>query len=437
MVNMVTKTQKTRIYPNLFMRNYIDQACDYRRYCYNLALETWQNMYWCRRIMLPVSIRNSLKKKIHDKNIELSFAEEVMNQNTPAPNEKRVRNEMVANKADWQDLYSARILQLAVKDLSVAWDNFFDPSLPDWGMPKFKAKKDNKQSFRTDRAKIDEDDNLLLDKPLRINKKLWSGIKMAEEPKSTDLKTVSIIKTDDKYYACLTYEYTPEEKAKTGKSTAVDVNVGHFNCPNETLNVLPKRLNRWYKRIKHYQRLLAKKRNVNGKEKAKRSHNYQKTRAKLSHSYQKITNIQHDIVMKFTTWLVNNYDTITIETLNVKAMQMSHVASKELQRSLFGKFKRELTYKCNWYNKELVLADKFYPSTQRCSRCGWVKRGKHKLTLRGNKQDHEDHSTYICQHCGLAIDRDYNACLNLLAYPILLKTEPEYLKRICRTQAMA
>lgn len=435
MIDVVTKTQKVKIYPDLLMRNYIDQACDYRRYCFNSALGLWQDMYWARKIALPISVRNLLKKQIDDKSIELSFAENVMNEDNPAPNEKLVRNIMVNNKEDWQDLYSARILQCAVKDLATAWKNFFDPTLPDWGMPKFKAKKDNKQSFRTDRAKI-VNNQLLLDKPRRINKSLWSSIKMSEEPKSTELKTVSIVKENDKYYACLTYEYEPVPKAKTGKNTAVDVNVGHFDYPDGSLKVLPKHLNKIYKRIKHSQRLLAKKRNRNG-EKAVNSNNYKKTKAKLSRDYRKATSIQHDIVNKFTTWLVDNYDMITIESLNVKAMQMSHVASKGLQRSLFGEFKRQITYKCQWYGKKLILANKFYPSTQRCSRCGWVKRGKHKLTLRGNKMDREDHNTYICQHCGLVINRDYNACLNLLAYPILEKTEPEYLKRICTTQAMA
>lgn len=432
---MITKTQKVRIYPDLLMRNYINQACDYRRYCFNSALGLWQDMYWARRIALPISVRNLLKKQIDDKSIELSFAENVMNEDNPAPNEKRVRNILVNNKEDWQDLYSARILQCAVKDLADAWKKFFDPTLSDWGMPKFKAKKDNKQSFRTDRAKI-VNNQLLLDKPRRINKSLWSSIKMSEEPKSTELKTVSVVKENDKYYACLTYEYEQVHKAKTGKNTAVDVNVGHFDYPDGSLKVPPKHLNKIYKRIKHSQRLLAKKRNRNG-EKAVNSNNYKKTKAKLSRDYRKATSIQHDIVNKFTTWLVDNYDMITIESLNVKAMQMSHVASKGLQRSLFGEFKRQITYKCQWYGKKLILANKFYPSTQRCSRCGWVKRGKHKLTLRGNKMDHEDHDTYICQHCGLVINRDYNACLNLLAYPILDKTEPEYLKRICTTQAMA
>ena len=68
-------------------------------------------------------------------------------------------------------------------------------------------------------------------------------------------------------------------------------------------------------------------------------------------------------MQKFTTQLVSNYDQIVIEDLAVKKMQMSHVASKGLHRSLFGYFRQFLTYKCAWYGKALLVADRFYPST--------------------------------------------------------------------------
>ncbi|PWT37248.1 transposase, partial [Limosilactobacillus reuteri] len=96
-----------------------------------------------------------------------------------------------------------------------------------------------------------------------------------------------------------------------------------------------------------------------------------KTRAKLQRDYRKVTNIQRDIIQKFTTRLVSENDKIVIEDLVVKNMQMSHVASKGLQRSLFGYFRQVLTYKCEWYGKELILANQHYPSTQRCSQCGY------------------------------------------------------------------
>ena len=78
-------------------------------------------------------------------------------------------------------------------------------------------------------------------------------------------------------------------------------------------------------------------------------------------------------------------------------------------------FRQLLTYKCNWYGKELIIANRFYPSTQRCSHCGHVKTGEDKITLSGNKKHHTKHNEYICYECGFTADRDYNAVMNLLA----------------------
>lgn len=104
-----------------------------------------------------------------------------------------------------------------------------------------------------------------------------------------------------------------------------------------------------------------------------------------------------------------------IEDLDVKQMQMTHVASKGLQRSLFGKFRQYLTYKCKWYGKNLILADKYYPSTQRCSSCGYIKKNDERITLQGNLKHHTKHNEYICYQCGAVMNRDENAVQNLLA----------------------
>ena len=131
--------------------------------------------------------------------------------------------------------------------------------------------------------------------------------------------------------------------------------------------------------------------------------------------YAKVANIQHDIIQKLTTKLVTDYDKIVIEDLDVKKMQMSHVASKGLQRSMFGYFRQVLIYKCQWYGKELILADRFYPSTQRCSCCGHIKKGDERITLNGNKKHNTKHNEYVCYACGAIMDRDENAVMNLLA----------------------
>ncbi|MDT9606196.1 transposase [Lactobacillus johnsonii] len=380
------KTQVVKLKVNKTMQKHLDALCDYRRYCWNKGLETWQLMYEA----------HSLNK-----------------QDNLSPNERRVRDELVANKADWQYDLSARCLQLAVKDLANAWKNFFDKAQPDWGKPRFRSKKAPRQGFKTDRAKI-VNGKLCLDKPRSISKEDWFDLKSYETLKMDEVKVVSIFKEKEVYYAALPYEEEISAKTKTHQKTAVDINVGHFNYTEGQINVLPAKLQKLYKRIKHYQRMLARKREVNGKLAAK-SNNYFAVRTKLQRDYRKVANIQNDLLQKFTIKLVNDYDQIVIEDLAVKQMMMTHVASKGMQRSLFSKFRQILTYKCDWYGKELILADKRYPSTQRCAKCGYVKKGDEKITLQGNKKHGTKHNEYICYQCGYGNDRDENAVLNLLA----------------------
>ena len=94
------------------------------------------------------------------------------------------------------------------------------------------------------------------------------------------MKVVSVYRENGRYYASLPFEVDIRKKEKTGRCDAVDVNVGHLNHAGGVVNTIPKRLEMLYKRIRHYQRVLARKRTVNGK-KAVRSRNYAKTRAKL------------------------------------------------------------------------------------------------------------------------------------------------------------
>ena len=348
------RTQVVKLYPNQAMRKHLDELCNYRRYCWNQGLETWNNMYEESLIMDNKNLR---------------------------PTWIKVLNELVHNKQDWQYQLSSRCLQKAIKDLGKAWKNFFDKAQPDWGKPRFKSKKMPRQGFKTDRAKI-ANDKLRLDKPRGVQD--WYDIKFSgAKSLNGNLKTISIYRENGCYYAALPFEIEIKIKCQTKRKTAVDVNVGHFNYTDGVINTLPKKLQSLYQRIAYYQQLLARKRQVNGKL-AYLSNNYVKTRAKLQRDYHKVANIQNDILHKFTSKLTDDYDTIVIEDLDVKQMQMTHVASKGLQRSLFGRFKQYLTYKCEWYGKKLILADEYYPSTQRCSNCGYIKKNDEKITLQGN-----------------------------------------------------
>ena len=310
------RTQKVKLYPNRTMKKVLDDLCNYRRYCWNQGLALWNDMYDASLIL-------------EDKEL--------------LPNERKVRDELVANKEDWQYQLSSRCLQLAVSDLGKAWKNFFNKSQPDWGKPQFKSKKASRQGFKTDEAEI-VNGKLRLDKPRGIKK--WYDIRFKGiKSLKGELKVVSIYRENGKYWASLPFEVEITKKDKTGEKTAVDVNVGHFNYTDGQINTLPNHLKKLYERIKLYQGQLARKRIVNGKN-ATKSNNYVATKAKLQRDYQKVANIQHDIVQKFTTKLVNDNDEIVIEDLDVKKMQMTHVVSKGLQRSLFGYFRQVLNYKC-------------------------------------------------------------------------------------------
>lgn len=154
---------QVRLYPNRTMKTVLDSLCDYRRYCWNQGLELWNTLYEQRLISLPVELRAKIKASLTDKTIKFSEEEQTLRALFPAPSERKVRDELVAQKADWQFEFSARALQQTIKDLAVAWNLFFNnPKTAN--KPKFQSRKKPKQGFKTDRARIIEG-RLVLDMP--------------------------------------------------------------------------------------------------------------------------------------------------------------------------------------------------------------------------------------------------------------------------------
>lgn len=409
---MMRLNLQVKLYPTKQMRTYLDSQCDYRRYCWNKGLEVWNNFYDQRVISLPTELKLKIKESLTDKSIQ--FTEEEMNlrKEFPSPIERHVRNELVAHKSDWEYENSARVLQLAVKDLSDTWIRFFKKSQDSSGKPKFKSRKESKQCFKTDRARI-QNNRLLLDKPRAYNGH-WESIRFkGYSIPDGAIKLCAITRVKNQYLATLSIDVETTPLTPTGKVTAVDANVDHFDYTDGVCTLRPTELNRLYGKVKHYQRVLARKRQVNGK-RGIHSKSYQKTRTKLQMTYSDIKHIQNDLLHKFTTMLYQNYDTVVIEDLSVKKMQMSKKA-KGLHRSLLGRFRLFMEYKAEKFEKELVIADKYYPSTQRCSSCGHIKTGDEKITLAGNQKYGTRHDEYHCYECGYKGNRDYNAVLNLLA----------------------
>ena len=396
---------QVRLYPTKTMQRVLDSLCDYRRYCWNKAIDCWIEQYEARSIGLPQLIIDKLRSKE-----ELTIEEKELLNQYPSPSYYSVRDELVAQKEDWQHVLSSRVMQQAIKDVSIAWKRFFN-SRETTGRPTFKASKAPRQGFKTDYARI-RDSRLLLDKPHGYRGE-WGAIRF-KGLSIPDGKIIlcSVTRAKSRYIATFTIEVESTLLSETGRKTAVDANVDHFDTTECRVTLKPDVLNPLYERVRHYQRILARKRCKNPR--VIHSKSYQVTRTKLQRTYERITNIQTDLLHKFTTDLYHQYDTIVIEDLDVKKMQMSKKA-KNLHRSLFGKFRRMMEYKAQKFGKTLIIADRFYPSTQRCSTCGFIKTGDDRITLSGNRKHGTRHNEYICYNCGYRDDRDHNAVLNLLA----------------------
>lgn len=398
-------SRQVRLYPNKTMKRVLDSLCDYRRYCWNEAIACWNKQYESRSIGLSDDLRN----RIRDESETLTDGEKELVNQYPNPSNYSVRNELVSNKEDWQYAFSSRVLQQAVKDVATAWKLYFNNKGA--GRPNFKNRKEPRQGFKTDAARI-YNGRLLLDKPLDYRGK-WQTIRFKGSPiPDGKLTLCSVTRVNDKYTATFTLEVEPTPLPHTGRKTAVDANVDHFDTTEGRTTLRPELLNPLYERVRHYQRILARKRHINPR--ATPSKGYQATRTKLQRTYERIANIQRDLLHKFTTNLYQQFDTVVIEDLDVKQMQMSKRA-KNLHRSLFGQLRQMMEYKSKKFGKILIIADRYYPSTQRCSACGFVKTGDDKITLSGNLKHSTHHNEYICYRCGYKDDRDHNAVLNLLA----------------------
>ncbi|UQS84948.1 transposase [Apilactobacillus apisilvae] len=385
------KTQKIKIHPNSHMTKVVNDLFNYRRYVWNQALGVWNEIYDGSLIL------NSKKLR---------------------PNGTKVRNELVLNKADWQFKRFSRVLQQTVSQLEQSWKNYFNLKMSSHMKPKFKSKKNYKPTFTTDRARIIKG-KLVIDKPNEVDKAEWYPIKLSESIRFTGtLKLCTVTKLSDGIYASLSFDTDDNKQfSNTDKIAGIDVNVKHFDYNDgKKINIYPQKLERYYQRVTYYQRLLAKKRLVNPNNfKTKR---YQKVKTKLRLNYLKVSRLQNEILQKFTTEVMEQYSEIHIEDLNVRAMIMSNKMGKNLHRSLFGRLREILTYKCEWYNRRLVVVNRLYPSTQICSNCGFRKTsetygGKQKLN---GDSIHHIHQKYYCYKCGAILDRDENAVNNLINY---------------------
>jgi putative transposase len=228
------------------------------------------------------------------------------------------------------------------------------------------------------------------------------------------IESVTISLEGDKYYASFSmtlsqeeYDRTYKKEEKKNLGVGMDVGISSFATMSNGIKVeAPKSLEKSLRQLKKSNRQSAKKQHPKTKGEKRRgvkcSNNYKKHAQKIQKLYAKISNQRKDFLHKLSTCIVSQFDYICAENLDVKAMLTNKRLARKVSDMAFYEFTRQLDYKTQYADKQLIRVDQYFPSSKKCSNCGSIKED---LTLQQR--------TYICDTCGLKIDRDYNASLNL------------------------
>ena len=324
---------------------------------------------------------------------------------------KWLNNEYIPKNQDmkWIKEVSSKATKQAIMNGDKAFRDFFKKAK---GFPRFKKKKN--QDVKAYFPKNNKTDWTLERHRVKIPTLGWVRLKeFGYIPVNSIVKSGTVSQKADKYYVSILVE---EDDKKVYKSTneglGIDLGVKEFVvCSN---GIKFKNINKTStvkkveKKLKREQRKLSRKyeslkiRNKNLKEGRATSQNIQKQLVKVQKLHQRLTNIRTDYINKIVSSIIKQKPSyITIEDLAVSNLMKNKHLSKAIASQKFFEFKTKLMFKCKENHIELRIVDRFYPSSKTCSSCGKVKKDL-KLSDR----------VYKCD-CGLTIDRDLNASINL------------------------
>lgn len=349
-------SHKIRIYPNREQEQFLKKSCGVARFVYNWGLAEWQNQY--KNDEKPNYFK--LKKQFNSiKKQEFPFVCEV----------------------------SKCCAETAFVNLGRAYKNFFDRRSK---YPNFK-KKGIHDSFGLANNCISVDGN-------HIKLAKMPPMRMAESLRfDGKIMSATVSRVADKWYISIAVEIHHDlTLPKTGKFAGVDLGVKDIAITSDGCKFAnPRWIHKSEKKLKRLQRELARRKRA--------SKRREKTRLRLARQHDRVANQRKDWIHKITTYLVRNYDVISLEDLNVRGMTKNHSLAKAITNVSFGEFNRQIEYKAQIYGKQIYRVDRFFPSSKTCSNCGCI---QEKMPLKVRE--------WTCPECGAHHDRDINAATNLL-----------------------
>lgn len=295
----------------------------------------------------------------------------------------------------WLKECSIEGLQQSLRNLDVAFTAFFRKKAK---YPKFKTKHKSKDSIKFINC-VHFDFNKWA---VKLPKLGWVKLCKNRTWDQTTCKQGTVTVSRDRcgdYWITVAIDNQKQnitkKPIKQNTSIGIDLGIKNFmtlSDGNKYTN--PKYLQHSQKMLAHWQKNLA--RTKQG------SNRHEKARLMVAKCYRKITNQRIDFLQKLSTDLIKKYDTICLEDLNVKGMEQNHHLARAISDAAWGEFVRELTYKSEWYGKNVVYIGRYEPSSKLCHCCGYI---NNDLKL----SDRE----WVCPKCGKHHDRDINAAINI------------------------